>query len=122
MSIEELNRLQAKVLRAKLMEDPDAEALEEQYDFERARAEEGGGDLGGAGMWEGKGGGRQGQLGRESVNGKRVDVQVLPTLDGRGQLYDVGTGKQDEEASRPGNKRKKPEKVSLNVCMELMIV
>lgn len=116
MSIEELNRLQAKVLRAKLMEDPDAEALEEQYDYERARAEEGGGDLGGVGMWEGSGAGKQGQMGRE-VNGKRVEVQVLPTLDGRGQLYDVGTGKQDEAVARPGNKRKKPEKAGCQQCL-----
>ena len=109
MSIEELNRLQAKVLRAKLMEDPDAEALEEQYEHEHARANERGGDQGGAGMWEGSGDGRQGQMGREE-NGRRVELQVLPTLDGRGQLYDVGTGKQDEDVKRPGNKRKKPEK------------
>jgi hypothetical protein len=112
MSTEELNRLQAKVLRAKLMEDPDAEALEEQYDTEVARAEQGSGDQGGAGMWEGSGEGEQGQMGRAlDENGKRVDVQVLPTLDGRGRLYDVGTGKQDEEVRR-GNKRKKQEKVS----------
>lgn len=110
MSIEELNRLQAKVLRAKLMEDPDAEALEEQYEYERARANNAGGDQGGAGMWEGSGEGKQGQLGREE-DGKRVELQVLPTLDARGQLYDVGTGKEDADVPRAGNRRKKPEKV-----------
>jgi len=111
MSIEELNRLQAKVLRAKLMEDPNAEALEAEYDIERARWEQGSGDQGGAGMWEGAEDGVQGQMGREvDENGKRVDVQVLPTLDGRGRLYDVGTGQQDEALQRPGNRRKKQEK------------
>jgi len=112
MSTEDLNRLQAKVLRAKLMDDPNAEALEEEYDNEVARAEQGSGDQGGAGMWEGSGEGQQGQMGRAvNEDGKRVDVQVLPTLDGRGRLYDVGTGKEDEELRR-GNKRKKQEKVS----------
>jgi hypothetical protein len=111
MSIEELNRLQAKVLRAKLMEDPDAEALEAQYDIERARWEEGSGDRGGAGMWEGEEDGIQGQLGREvNEEGTRVDVQVLPTLDARGRLYDVGTGKEDDAPHLRGNRRKKQEK------------
>ena len=61
-------------------------------------------------MWEGSGEGKQGQLGREE-DGKRVEVQVLPTLDARGQLYDVGTGKEDADVPRAGNRRKKPEKV-----------
>ena len=116
MSIEELNKLQAKVLRAKLMDDPDAEALEEYYEQERARAADGGGDLGGAGMWEGSGEGRQGRLGRTvNEDGKVIDVQVLPTLDGRGQLYDVGTGKEDGQVQNAGNRRKKQEKVSLTL-------
>lgn len=112
MSTEDLNRLQAKVLRAKLMDDPSAQALEEEYDAEVRRAEQGSGDQGGAGMWEGSGEGEQGQMGRAvNEDGKRVDVQVLPTLDGRGRLYDVGTGKEDEDVRR-GNRRKKQEKVS----------
>ena len=113
MSTEALNKLQAKVLRAKLMDDPDAVYLEEEYEKQRAIAENGGGDQGGAGLWEGASGGMQGQMGREvDENGTRVEVQVLPTLDGRGQLYDVGTGKQDEEIRGGGNRRKKTEKVS----------
>lgn len=109
MSTEELNQLQAKVLRARLSDDPEADSLEKEYDLEVSRtkiAMDGG-------MWEGSGEGQQGQLGREvDAKGRQVDVQVLPTLDGRGRLYDVGTGKQDEEVLRPGNRRKKPEKVS----------
>ena len=111
ISTEQLNRLQAKVLRAKLMEDPNADAIEDEYEVERLRAAEGGGDLGGAGMWEGNASGVQGQMGREAnESGTRVEVQVLPTLSGRGRLYDVGTGKQDGEV-QAGNRRKKPEKV-----------
>lgn len=110
MSTEELNQLQAKVLRARLSDDPQADSLEREYDMEVSRtkmAMEGG-------MWEGSGEGQQGQLGREvDAKGRQVEVQVLPTLDGRGRLYDVGTGKQDEESLRPGNRRKKPEKVGV---------
>lgn len=117
LSTEQLNKLQAKVLRAKLMDDPNAENLEAEYEFEMDRSERlGAGGDGAEGMWEGKGGvdGLQGQLGREEEvgrDGKRVEVQVLPTLDGRGRLYDVGTGRQEVEVPQ-GNKRKKPEKVS----------
>jgi hypothetical protein len=110
MSIEALNKFQARVLRAKLMDDPNASQLEEEYEEERAYASARGGDEGGAGIWEGSGGGLQGQMGREE-GGKRVEVQVLPTLDGRGRLYDVGTGKEDAEVQ---GKRKKPVKVSRN--------
>ena len=112
LTTEELNKMQAKVLRAKLMDDPNAAALEEEYEYERHRAHEGG-DQGGEGMWEGSGEGRQGQMGRTvDEKGREVEVQMLPTLDGRGNLYDVGTGKEDETAPRPGNRRKKQEKVS----------
>ncbi|EIW68951.1 hypothetical protein TREMEDRAFT_68880 [Tremella mesenterica DSM 1558] len=110
LSIEQLNRLQAKVLRAKLSDDPKAVELEEEYDKERRRFERGGGDQGGEGMWTGSSNGIQGQMGRVDENGTRTEVQVLPTLDGRGRLYDVGMGKEDDENVRPGNRRKKPER------------
>ncbi|KAG1775819.1 CwfJ C-terminus 1-domain-containing protein-like protein [Suillus placidus] len=81
MSPSSLNKLQAQVLRAKLMNAPNAEKLEEEYEGEvrRASGEEG---------------------------GVRTRVEVLPTLDARGQMYDVGHGKDDAEKG-PGNKRKK---------------
>ncbi|KAK4685655.1 CWF19-like protein 2, partial [Tremellales sp. Uapishka_1] len=105
LSLEALNRLQAKVLRAKLMDDPNAEALEDEYETERHRAVEE------KGLWEGDGSGSglTGQMGRENVDerGRRREVQVLPTLDGRGRLYDVGTGGKDDAEVLPGNKRKK---------------
>jgi hypothetical protein len=80
MSPSSLNRLQAKVLREKLMGGPDAVALEKEYEEELKKA--------------------QGQP------DSAVEVKVLPTLDGRGRLYDVGTGK-DTGPVLPGNRRKK---------------
>ncbi|RSH94889.1 hypothetical protein EHS25_004695 [Saitozyma podzolica] len=104
---EELNRLQAKVLRAKLMGEPNAEELEAEYERERDLSLAGGVS---GGLWAGAAEGVQGQMGRVDEEGNRIEVQMLPTLDGRGQLYDVGTGKEDDVAQRPGNRRKKPEK------------
>jgi hypothetical protein len=89
LSPSSLNRLQAKVLRAKLMGIPDAETLEREYD-EAVRTANGGGPS----VVEG---------------GVRKKVEVLPTLDAHGRLYDVGHGKDDGE-TMPGN-RKKKEKV-----------
>ncbi|WWD16329.1 hypothetical protein CI109_100755 [Kwoniella shandongensis] len=110
MSLEQLNKFQARVIRAKLMDDPQATSLEAEYEAERSRAEKARSGDGSAGMWEGSGEGLQGQLGRTDEKGNRVEVQVLPTLDGRGRLYDVGTGGGDDVDVTPGNKRKKPEK------------
>ncbi|TBU47785.1 CwfJ C-terminus 1-domain-containing protein-like protein [Dichomitus squalens] len=84
MSPSSLNKLQAKVLRAKLMNAPNADALEKEYDEAQKLAN--GGDEG-----EGK---------------VRTRVEVLPTLDIHGRLYDVGQGKQDAPPP-PGNHRPK---------------
>ncbi len=64
-----LNKLQAKVIRAKLMDSPDAERLEREYEEEARKA--------------------QGAV----QDGVRTKVAVLPTLDARGKMYDVGHGK-----------------------------
>lgn len=90
----ELNKLQAKVLKAKLMGAGDADALEREYEAERKRRDEAGPEV-----LEGNVAGTGGR-----------EVRVLPTLDGRGRLYDVGTGQAEEESDRSG-KRKKKEKV-----------
>jgi hypothetical protein len=84
MSPSSLNKLQAQVLRARLVNAPNAEKLEEEYEAEvrRSKGEEG---------------------------GVRTRVEVLPTLNVTGQMYDVGHGKDDAEKG-PGN-RKKKEKV-----------
>jgi hypothetical protein len=97
LSNSELNKLQARVLRAKLTDSGDADKLQKEYDeaLRFSREYEAGG-------------------GSARAN---VKVEVLPTLDGRGNMYDVGTGSsaqvqaQVESERRPGNKRKKEEKV-----------
>lgn len=81
-----LNRLQAQVLRAKLMNAPNATELEEEYEEQLRQA--------------------HGEPGQPIV---RTRVEVLPTLDARGRLYDVGHG-EDDAGPLPGN-RKKREKV-----------
>ncbi|KAI0712218.1 CwfJ C-terminus 1-domain-containing protein-like protein [Earliella scabrosa] len=84
LSPSSLNKMQAKVLRAKLMNAPDAEELEKEYERElrRASGEETGGD------------------------NVRTRVEVLPTLDIQGRLYDVGHGKSDGPVL-PGNRKPK---------------
>jgi hypothetical protein len=94
LSPSSLNKLQAKVLRAKLMGGADATALEKEYEDEMGRAS-GDGD----------------ESDEERVTTK---VEVLPSIDGRGRLYDTGKGRDDDARVLPGN-RKKKEKVSLTV-------
>ncbi|KAJ2934586.1 hypothetical protein H1R20_g2505, partial [Candolleomyces eurysporus] len=88
LSPSSLNKLQAKVLRAKLMGAPDAEKLEKEYEEESHRAQ--GYNVGSSGV--------------------RTKVEVLPTLDVQGRLYDVGQGGKDEEVRGPGNRKKKEAK------------
>lgn len=93
LSPSSLNKLQAKVLRAKLMDAPDSEKLEKEYEEELRRAH---------------------GSGRDSESCVRTRVEVLPTLDIRGKLYDVGHGKEDD-ALQPGNRRKKKEEKVRNI-------
>lgn len=88
LSPSSLNKMQAKVLRAKLMGDPDADRLEKEYEAESRRAQ-----------------------GIDPESGSRTKVEMLPTLDARGRLYDVGRGGKDEDSVLPGNRRKKEPKV-----------
>lgn len=83
LSPSSLNRLQAKVLRAKLIGSSDAVVLEKEYEAELQKAN-GGGDS----------------------DNVRTKVEVLPTLDIRGNLYDVGEGK-DTPPLPSGNRKKK---------------
>ncbi|GAA5884276.1 hypothetical protein JCM6882_002206 [Rhodosporidiobolus microsporus] len=83
LSQSELNKLQARVLKAKLMDSDDAAALEADYERELARSQA-------AGPAVQAGEGMQTTLGGNRGGGN--DVQVLPTLDGRGRLYDTGIG------------------------------
>lgn len=82
----DLNKMQAKVLRAKLMNAPNAEELEREYEDAKRRSE-----------------------GFFNAEGKKL--QILPTVDGQGRLYDVGTGKTDESGRPPPGNRRKKEKV-----------
>lgn len=98
MSPTSLNKLQAKVLRMRLMGGDAAELkeLEATYEAELQRSRQG--DAG------------EGYFDTATTDGNDTEVRVLPTLDGRGRLYDVGTGQEkDEPALGPGNKRKRKE-------------
>ncbi|GAA5997468.1 uncharacterized protein JCM10292_000868 [Rhodotorula paludigena] len=99
----ELNKLQARVLKARLMDSDEAGALEQEYERERRRAEEAGPPV------------RDHEVMEQTLGGSRSqgqDVQVLPTMDGRGRLYDVGVGtevadKHEEERKAKGRRGKK---------------
>ncbi len=84
LSPSSLNKLQAKVLRAKLTNAPNAAELEKEYEQELKRAN--GEDVG--------------------DDNVRTRVEMLPTLDIHGRLYDVGSGKGDGPLP-PGNRRPK---------------
>ncbi len=84
LSPSSLNKLQAKALRAKLRGSSDAATLEREYEEELRKASGGGG----------------------AEDDTRTQVEVLPTLDVRGRLYDVGQGK-DDGVALPGNRTKK---------------
>ncbi|GAA5902277.1 uncharacterized protein JCM6883_001353 [Sporobolomyces salmoneus] len=83
LSQSELNKLQAKVLKAKLMDDESATQLEKEYEMEVKRSQEAGPIVA---NHEGMAGGSTGATGGGN------QVQVLPTLDGRGRMYDTGIG------------------------------
>jgi hypothetical protein len=92
LSPSELNKLQAKVLRAKLMGGDDAERLQAEYD-EAVRVVNGGGD-------------------GSDDDDEETRVEAVPTMDGQGRLYDIGTGKGDQGPPvLPGNRRKKQDNV-----------
>lgn len=106
LSASELNKLQAAVLKAKLMEKPNAVKLEQEYDVEMRRSRA-------AGSLSGGGGHTGGESGADAKGKGRADkVEMVPTVDGRGRLYDVGLGAKEDPLA-PGAKRKRPEKVRL---------
>lgn len=76
LSLNELNKLEARALRAELAHKPEATALRAELEAERARA---GGD---------------------------AHVQVVPVVDGAGRVYDVGHGARgDSDVEVRGRKR-----------------
>jgi hypothetical protein len=110
LSQSELNKLQARVLKAKLMDADDAAALEAEYERERKRSLE-------AGPAIAEHEGMEQTLGGSKKLGE--GVQVLPTLDGRGRMYDVGVGTsvadQIEAERLAKGRRGKKEPVSFSV-------
>lgn len=103
LSQSELNKLQARVLKAKLMQSDDAADLEAEYERELKRSME-------AGPAVAEKEGMEQTLGGSRAQGQ--DVQVLPTVDGRGRMYDVGVGtamadKYEEERKAKGRRAKK---------------
>jgi hypothetical protein len=96
LSPSSLNKLQAKVLRAKLMNAPNAETLEKEYEEELRRSQ----------------GFESNDHHRGGKSSVRTKVEVLPTLNAQGQLYDVGHGK-DDGKSLPGNRKKKEKVLTL---------
>lgn len=103
-----LNKLSAKVMRAEMMGAPDASDLRECFEREKARAV-GGGDKGFYTR-------AHHSVGSEPADSASTQVQVLPTLDAYGRLYDVGKTQSggdksgDGQGLTPGNRRRKPEK------------
>jgi len=104
LSAAALNKLSAKVMRAEMMGSSDAVELRLHFEVETARAQ-GGGDHGFNHNASHRIGGEEG--------GEENHIQVLPTLDARGRLYDVGSskpGQEDDRSNLAGNKRKKNQK------------
>ena len=85
----DLNKLQAKVLKAKLMGSSNVAELEKEYEEAKRRGE-------GVFIDEGE-----------------TKLEVLPTLDGQGRLYDVGTGTPDQGPVRTLGNRRQKEKVDI---------
>ena len=106
---DQLNKLQAKIFQAELMGDPKLDALRAEYDSESARAiaHQSAGDRGGAFASSSNtrkdGSTSAGVL----VQDGQRELQVLPTLDARGRMYDVGSLSSTRAASEhKGTKRK----------------
>src|ERR1700722_14002859 len=85
LSLSSLNKQKAKVLRENLIRGADAHNLDQEYDASRKTQ------------------------GTGSTSTPRVEV--LPTVDIGGRLYDIGQG-DDDAGSRFGNRRKKQKVIS----------
>lgn len=105
-SPDSLNKLQAQIMKARLMNKPNLQELEQDFEQEMEKARkftQTGGDAGHGLMNVNL----SDKTGLEPVeNAQKTKIEVLPTLDGHGRLYDVGQGRKDESLPS-GNKRKK---------------
>ncbi|KAK9767149.1 Pre-mRNA-splicing factor cwf19 [Basidiobolus ranarum] len=86
LSQNELNKLKSQAMKARLMGMANADELEDQYEYEKARA-------------------ANPEISRSNdpVPSKE-NVVVLPTFDSRGRMLDIGSSSRPS----PGNKRKNP--------------
>ncbi|TIB73940.1 hypothetical protein E3Q22_04269 [Wallemia mellicola] len=105
-SPDSLNKLQAQIMKARLMNKPNLKDLEKEYEIEMEKSKQfiqTGGDVGHGLMNVDL----RDKTGLEPVEDRqKTKIEVLPTLDGHGRLYDVGQGRKDESLPT-GNKRKK---------------
>lgn len=101
MAAAALNKLEAKVMKAELTGKSNAASLRAKLEREKIRASKGGDQ--GEGYFSS-------QPSHEAGSSANTSIQVLPTLDGHGRLYDVGKSRPGEDQqgpSLPGNRRKK---------------
>uniref|UniRef100_V5EKN6 Uncharacterized protein n=2 Tax=Kalmanozyma brasiliensis (strain GHG001) TaxID=1365824 RepID=V5EKN6_KALBG len=116
MTSDQLNKLQAKILKAELMGDSNLDALRAEYDSESARAKAHqslAGDRGGGFASSSISGDRMGKVSTNAssagvlVEDGQRELQVLPTLDARGRMYDIGSlNSQTDPPHDPKGKRK----------------
>lgn len=106
---DQLNKMQAKIMQAELMGVANVDALRAEYEAEAARAKAHrsmAGDRGGAfAALSTKKGNGTGSA-RVLVQDGERELQVLPTLDARGCMYDVGSLSAGDAASDNKGKRK----------------
>ncbi|SPO25442.1 uncharacterized protein UTRI_03138_B [Ustilago trichophora] len=111
LTADQLNKLQAKIFQAELMGDTHLESLKAEYERESARAKAHrslAGDRGGAFAASSTSGPAKpsNSAGVLVQDGER-ELQVLPTLDARGRMYDIGSlSSEPESNSDPSRKRK----------------
>ncbi|SJX62918.1 uncharacterized protein SRS1_13744 [Sporisorium reilianum f. sp. reilianum] len=89
LTADQLNKLQAKIMQAELMGADNLAALRAEYEAESARATAHRSKAGDRGGGFAVSSGPRGSAGVLVDDGQR-ELQVLPTLDARGRMYDVG--------------------------------
>lgn len=95
-----LNKLEARVLKAEMSGKPNAASLREKLEREKQKAQ----NTAAGDRYS------PNSTAQRDRSGNETEIAVLPTLDARGRLYDVGTSKSGESAPaphQPGNRRKR---------------
>ncbi|PWZ02254.1 hypothetical protein BCV70DRAFT_60309 [Testicularia cyperi] len=109
LSADDLNKLQARIMRAELMGDPSLADLRAEFERETARVEahQSAGDKGGgfSASARSQESGDKARGGVLTGDGER-ELQVLPTLDARGRMYDVGSLSAGHSGSDEASKKR----------------